>query len=103
MIDLNSIINSNYFFREAIGWIVILLMGVRWFLQMNASKIEGKSVIPLSFWIVSLIAGTLGMWYSIMLESTSLIFAHIFGFGLVGYNLFIIIKNKENLYARRSL
>ena len=80
----------------AIGFVGQLLFGSRFFVQLFRSEIEGKSVIPLAFWYLSIGGGLITLVYSVHLGQDGLPFlvAQLGG-------LFVYARNLQLIYRER--
>jgi lipid-A-disaccharide synthase-like uncharacterized protein len=81
----------------AVGFIGPLLFGSRFFVQLFRSEIEGKSVIPLAFWYLSIGGGLITLAYSVHLGQDGLPFlvAQIGG-------LFVYARNLQLIHRERT-
>lgn len=81
----------------AVGFIGQLLFGSRFFVQLFRSEMEGKSVIPLAFWYLSIGGGLITLAYSVHLGQDGLPFlvAQIGG-------LFVYARNLQLIYRERT-
>ncbi len=81
----------------AVGFIGQLLFGSRFFVQLFRSEIEGKSVIPLAFWYLSIGGGLITLAYSVHLGQDGLPFlvAQIGG-------LFVYARNLQLIHRERT-
>jgi lipid-A-disaccharide synthase-like uncharacterized protein len=79
-----------------VGFIGQLLFGSRFFVQLFRSEMEGKSVIPLAFWYLSIGGGLITLVYSMHLGQDGLPFlvAQIGG-------LFVYVRNLQLIYRER--
>jgi lipid-A-disaccharide synthase-like uncharacterized protein len=86
-----------------LGFIGQALFSARFFVQWIASEKKGKSVIPLSFWYLSVGGGALLFIYAILRKDPVFILGQ--GGGLVVYlrNLFLIHKEYERNNARKPV
>ena len=80
----------------AVGFVGQLLFGSRFFVQLFKSEMEGKSVIPLAFWYLSIGGGVITLVYSVHLGQDGLPFlvAQIGG-------LFVYVRNLQLVHRER--
>lgn len=85
-------------------WLVVGLMGQalfasRFIVQWFKSEMEGRSVIPVTFWYCSLAGGVVSLAYAVHIESAPFIIGQ--GSGLVVYsrNLYLIFRERAALRA----
>ncbi|MCK4917436.1 MAG: lipid-A-disaccharide synthase N-terminal domain-containing protein [Candidatus Omnitrophica bacterium] len=84
-------------FWLCLGFVSQVIFFTRFFVQWVVSEIKKKSVIPISFWYLS-IAGSLGlMAYSIYRKDPVFIAGQSLGLVIYIRNLFFISKNKSKI------
>jgi lipid-A-disaccharide synthase-like uncharacterized protein len=85
---------SNESFWLSIGFLGQIIFGARFIVQWICSEIKKKSVIPVSFWHLSIIGSLVLLSYAIYRKDP--IFILGFSLNLIIYfrNLFLIYKNK---------
>jgi len=79
----------------AIGFAGQLIFSSRFLVQWICSESEGRSVIPVSFWYLSLAGSVLLLGYSIARRDPVFIFAQVSGFVIYIRNLQLIGKSRE--------
>jgi lipid-A-disaccharide synthase-like uncharacterized protein len=81
----------------AVGFVGQILFGSRFFVQLFKSEVEGKSVIPLSFWYLSIGGGLITLIYSIHLGQDGLPFlvAQIGGLLVYARNLQLVHRERS--------
>jgi lipid-A-disaccharide synthase-like uncharacterized protein len=81
---------------KVIGVVGALMFAARWFVQALASKRAGKSVVPLSFWAMSIIGSALTMAYFIFGRNDAVgIIQNISPFFLALYNVWLETKRRR--------
>ena len=81
---------------KLVGYLGVLLFGGRWVVQVIASKISKKPVIPRLFWVMSIIGSTLLLSYFIFGKNDSVgIFSNLFPFAVACYNLYLDIRHSS--------
>ena len=88
-------------------WIILGLIAqffffMRFFVQWIASEKEGKSVIPIGFWYLSLIGGALLLIYAIHTSDPIFILGQSCGFLIYTRNLYLIHREKKNCTLQAS-
>jgi lipid-A-disaccharide synthase-like uncharacterized protein len=81
----------------AIGFLGQGIFAARFIVQWFRSEMEGKSVVPIAFWYISLVGGLVSLVYAIHIGSAP--FAVGQGSGLLVYsrNLFLIFRERRAL------
>jgi lipid-A-disaccharide synthase-like uncharacterized protein len=84
------------------GFVAQGLFFSRFLIQWLASERQGKSVVPVAFWIFSFLGGTMLLIYAIYQKDPVFIFGQ--GGGLVIYarNLMLIYKEKKRVKEYNS-
>jgi lipid-A-disaccharide synthase-like uncharacterized protein len=84
---------------KLIGYIGVALFAGRWFVQVLASRAQGKPVMPRLFWYMSVSGSLLLLAYFIFGKNDSVgILSNLFPFAVALYNLRLDIKQ----HARKS-
>jgi lipid-A-disaccharide synthase-like uncharacterized protein len=85
----------------AVGFVGQLLFGSRFFVQLFRSEMEGKSVIPLAFWYLSIGGGLITLAYSFHLGQDGLPFlvAQIGGLFVYARNLQLVHRERRRAAA----
>ena len=80
----------------AVGFAGQILFGSRFFVQLFKSEMEGKSVIPVAFWYLSIGGGAITLIYSVHLGQDGLPFlvAQIAGLFVYARNLHLVHREK---------
>jgi lipid-A-disaccharide synthase-like uncharacterized protein len=79
----------------AIGFLGTALFGARFFIQWLSSERKGHSVIPVTFWYLSLVGGGISLFYAMHLRAWPLILGQ-------GAPLLIYVRNLWMIYRDRS-
>lgn len=80
-----------------IGFIAQGMFFLRFFVQWVVSERQGKSVVPLAFWIFSVMGGTMLLIYAIHRRDPVFIFGQAGGLVIYTRNLMLIYKNKKRV------
>lgn len=83
-------------------WLAIGLLGqgvfsARFFLQWLRSEKEKKSVIPISFWYLSILGGVMLLFYAIYKQDPVFILGQSTGVLIYSRNLYLIQRNNLGL------
>jgi lipid-A-disaccharide synthase-like uncharacterized protein len=82
---------------KLIGYLGAALFSARWLLQMGASKISGKPVLPRMFWYVSIAGSFCLLSYFIFGKNDSVgILSNIFPMSVALYNLYLDFSHRKN-------
>ena len=85
---------------KLIGYCGVALFTSRWFVQMWASKRAGKPVMPITFWILSVMGSLLCLLYFIFGKNDSVgILSNLFPAGIAAYNLMLDLRRSARLAA----
>lgn len=90
-------INIDIDFWIIIGFAAQGLFFMRFFVQWIISEREGKSVVPLAFWIFSVMGGAMLLIYAIHRRDPVFIFGQAGGLVIYTRNLMLIHKNKKQV------
>jgi lipid-A-disaccharide synthase-like uncharacterized protein len=102
-------IGSNFFIAPGVPWVWLMvgfagqfLLSTRFIYQVFYSIKENKSVLPLLFWVMSLVGSTLLVMYALFRADAILLFAQ--SIALIPYmrNLYFAIKTKRLAIQRLS-
>ena len=86
----------------AIGFGAQALFASRFLVQWIASEREGRSVIPVAFWYISLFGGIMLLAYAIWRRDPVFILGQSTGALIYTRNLFLIYKERSAAAGRRS-
>ncbi len=81
-------------------WVLILglvaqgLFSARFLVQWIASEKQGRSVVPLAFWLLSLAGGSLLLLYAILRQDPVFILGQAGGIVIYSRNLYLIYKER---------
>jgi lipid-A-disaccharide synthase-like uncharacterized protein len=76
-----------------IGFAAQILFSLRFFVQWVASERKGQSVIPISFWYISIAGSVVLLLYAIHRQDPVFIFGQ-------GFGTFVYIRNLMLIYRR---
>lgn len=78
---------------KLIGYLGVTLFAGRWFVQVIASRRQGKPVVPRMFWYMSITGSLLLLSYFIFGKNDSVgILSNLFPFAVALYNLRLDVK-----------
>ena len=85
---------------KLVGYCGVFLFAGRWFVQLAASKAQGKPVMPTLFWYMSASGSVLLLAYFIFGKNDSVgVMSNLFPLFVALYNLYLDSKNKKRLAA----
>ena len=84
-----------------LGFTAQMLFSARFLVQWIASERAGMSVVPISFWWLSIIGGILLLWYAIRRRDPVFIVGQATGVCVYTRNLVLIWKSKTKQYTSR--
>ncbi len=91
-----EILAYEYGFWDIIGFLGIISFGSRFIVQWIVSEIKKESIIPVSFWYLSLVGSLLYLAYAIHLANPILILSYL-------PNSLIYTRNLYFIYQKRKL
>jgi lipid-A-disaccharide synthase-like uncharacterized protein len=81
---------------KLIGYTGVLLFAGRWFVQLAASKMNGKVVMPTTFWYMSAAGSVLLLAYFIFGKNDSVgVLSNLFPLFVALYNLYLDFKSRK--------
>ena len=81
---------------KIIGYVGVLLFAGRWFVQLYASRLEGRPVVPRFFWYMSILGSLLLLGYFTFGKNDSVgILSNAFPFLVAAYNLYLDVKSRR--------
>ena len=89
-------------FWLAIGFGAQALFASRFLVQWIASEREGRSVIPVAFWYISLLGGIMLLAYAIWRRDPVFILGQSTGAIIYSRNLFLIYRERAGATAQRG-
>ncbi len=88
---------------KAVGFLGTFLFAGRWFVQMHASRKAGRPVIPLLYWLMSVVGSILLLSYFIFGKNDSVgILSNLFPSSVAGYNLYLEFTHRRRLKAEKA-
>ncbi len=82
---------------KIIGYIGVFLFAGRWVVQLAASHMSKKPVLPLLFWYMSISGSLLLLSYFIFGKNDSVgILSNLFPMFIAGYNLYLELAHRKN-------
>jgi lipid-A-disaccharide synthase-like uncharacterized protein len=86
---------------KLVGYTGVFLFAGRWFVQLAASKVSGKPVMPTLFWYMSAFGSVLLLGYFIFGKNDSVgVMSNLFPLFVALYNLYLDAKHRKRLGAR---
>jgi lipid-A-disaccharide synthase-like uncharacterized protein len=82
-------------FWLGLGFLAQTLFAARFVVQWIASERAKKSVVPLAFWVLSMVGGGLLLMYAIWRKDPVFIVGQCTGFLIYSRNLFLIYKERS--------
>lgn len=86
---------SKVDFWFAFGFVFQCAFGMRFLVQWIASERAGRSIIPISFWYLSLVGGVGLLVYAVKRADPLFILAYLANGLIYGRNLYLIKKEKQ--------
>jgi len=81
---------------KLVGYSGVLLFSARWLIQMGASRISGKPVLPRLFWYMSIMGSLCLLSYFVFGKNDSVgILSNLFPFAVALYNLTLESKHRQ--------
>ena len=75
---------------KLIGYLGVLLFSARWFIQMWASRAAKRPVVPVMFWIMSVVGSLACLAYFVFGTNDSVgVLSNLFPCTVAGYNLYL--------------
>jgi len=85
---------------KLIGYLGVALFAGRWFVQVFASQVKGRPVLPRLFWYMSISGSGLLLAYFTFGKNDSVgILSNLFPAGIASYNLWLDFRSRS---ARRA-
>lgn len=108
LVDLSRMIGTylqDVFVAKLDGWVVIgviaqLFFTARFVVQWLASERAGRSVIPVAFWVLSLVGGVMLLTYAIYRKDPVFIAGQTFGVFVYLRNLQLVLRNLRRTPVR---
>jgi lipid-A-disaccharide synthase-like uncharacterized protein len=83
---------------KLIGYIGVLLFAGRWFVQLAASQVSGKPVMPRLFWYMSALGSVALLCYFVFGKNDSVgILSNLFPLFVALYNLYLDAKARRQV------
>ena len=83
---------------KLVGYLGAALFSARWLLQMGASKISGKPVLPRLFWYVSIAGSFCLLSYFTFGKNDSVgILSNLFPMSVAVYNLYLDFSHRKKM------
>jgi len=100
-LDLAHILHSLSQFQltpwKVVGYVGTLMFTSRWFVQLYYTRKHKRVVMPLAFWVLSVMGSTLLLAYFIVGKNDSVgILSNFFPVFVSAYNLIVHLRHKKN-------
>jgi lipid-A-disaccharide synthase-like uncharacterized protein len=83
---------------KLIGYTGVFLFAGRWFVQLAASQVKGKVVMPTTFWYMSAAGSVLLLGYFIFGKNDSVgVLSNLFPLFVALYNLYLDLRERHRL------
>ena len=92
---LHDVFEFNFDWWVVLGLVAQAMFTMRFVVQWVASEREGKSVIPLAFWIFSIGGGVLLLGYALYRRDPVFIVGQAFGVFVYLRNLYFVLRDHE--------
>jgi lipid-A-disaccharide synthase-like uncharacterized protein len=92
----HTLLQKSLSWWVAIGFIGQLFFGARYIVQWIASERKGRSVIPVSFWLLSLAGSLILLVYAIHIEDPVFFLANLFTGLIFSRNIMLIRKEHRS-------
>jgi lipid-A-disaccharide synthase-like uncharacterized protein len=81
---------------KLVGYVGVLMFGGRWVVQLVASRLARKPVLPRAFWYMSLCGSVLLLAYFIFGKNDSVgVLSNLFPTFTAAYNLYLDVKSRD--------
>ncbi|HUV13901.1 MAG TPA: lipid-A-disaccharide synthase N-terminal domain-containing protein [Acidobacteriota bacterium] len=92
---LNEILSQGFGVWEIIGFVGLVTFSSRFIIQWIASEKKKESVIPVSFWYLSIVGSLCLLSYAIARSDPIFILSYLFNGLIYGRNLFFVYSKKR--------
>lgn len=92
---LYDVFVSRFDFWLLFGIVAQLIFTARMLVQWIASERAGESVMPMAFWILSLVGGLMTLAYGIQRREAVIIMGQVLAVVIYVRNLMLIVKNRR--------
>jgi len=83
---------------KLVGYCGVILFSGRWLIQMGASQVSGKPVLPRLFWYMSISGSICLLLYFVFGKNDSVgILSNLFPFAVAFYNLTLDYKHRKRV------
>lgn len=88
---------------KLVGFAAVGCFGLRWIVQLAASRKQKRSVLPLLFWLITLVGASLSLSYALFAQNDSVfVLQSLFPLMLALYNIFLECKRKPEATSDES-
>ncbi len=92
---LHDVFVTNLDWWVLLGFVAQAFFTARFLVQWIASERAGRSVIPLSFWLLSIGGGALLLLYALYRKDPVFIAGQAFSFFVYSRNLFFVLRDRK--------
>jgi lipid-A-disaccharide synthase-like uncharacterized protein len=96
---LYDVFVNRFDFWVAFGICAQMVFAGRFLVQWIESEREGRSVVPVAFWILSIMGGTMTLLYGLVRHDAIIIFGQVLSNVIYVRNLMLIARNKRKADA----
>jgi lipid-A-disaccharide synthase-like uncharacterized protein len=96
---LQDVFVNNLDWWVLVGFVAQIFFTARFVVQWIASERAGRSVIPVAFWILSLIGGAMLLVYALYRKDPVFIAGQSFGVFVYLRNLYFVLREQKTLSA----
>ena len=93
---LAEILSQGFGFWEAVGFIGLAVFSSRFIVQWIASEKRKESVIPVSFWYLSIVGSVFLLAYAFVRNDPVFILSYLFNGLIYGRNLYFVYSKKRS-------
>jgi lipid-A-disaccharide synthase-like uncharacterized protein len=98
---------TDVFVNEFNWWVILgfvaqLMFTGRFLVQWIASEREGRSVIPIAFWLFSIAGGLLLLAYALYRRDPVFILGQAFGVFVYARNLYLVVRERKKVARKAS-
>ncbi|HOJ59979.1 MAG TPA: lipid-A-disaccharide synthase N-terminal domain-containing protein [bacterium] len=94
---LSQILSGGFGFWDMIAVLGLVTFSSRFIIQWIASEIRKESVIPVSFWYLSIVGSLLMLTYALHIADRWIILSYLFNCLIYFRNLYFIYTKKQDV------
>ena len=92
---LYDVFIMRFDFWLAFGIVAQLVFTARFIVQWIASERAGQSIMPIAFWVLSIIGGSMTLAYGIQRREAVIIMGQVLAVFIYIRNMMLIVKNRK--------